>query len=98
MIYQKAAETYTKPLEYFLLQRNKEKALDDEEDDEDELVEGPTEKVTKEEMSNVTSENTGNNQPITQQQTNFPEDDILGMANNSLPNQNTANNCNKFFC
>jgi hypothetical protein len=77
IIYEKASETFTKPLEYFMLQRNKETAL--EEDDPEELVEGPVEKVTQDDIDGLRTPPA----PIPTQTTPNPQetilDDILGM-------------------
>jgi AP-4 complex subunit beta-1 len=87
IIYEKAGETFTKPLEYFMLQRNKETAL--EEDDPEELVEGPVEKVTQDDIDGLRTPPA----PAPTQTAPNPQetilDDILGM--DSHPQSGTPN-------
>jgi len=54
IIYEKPADLFTKAASYFLMQRNKEKALEDDENEEEiELVECPTETVTKDDIDGL---------------------------------------------
>lgn len=89
VIYEKSAETFIKPAEYFLQQRNKEKALEDD----DELIEGPTEQVSKEELEAVKAKPQQNNaSPVKNVTSNVEQEDILDMQNNqtttTAPNNN----------
>jgi hypothetical protein len=77
IIYEKAGETFTKPLEYFMLQRNKETAMEDE--DPEELIEGPVEKVTQDDINGLRSPPSPNPTQTTPNNQETVLDDILAM-------------------
>jgi len=72
VIYEKSAENFIKPAEYFMTQRNKEKALEDDDD----LVEGPTETVPADEIAAVKAKVQESTQATTK---NVQQEDILDM-------------------
>ena len=96
IIYEKAGETFTKPLEYFMLQRNKETAMED--DDPEELVEGPVEKVTQDDIDGLKSTPTQAQAQTTPNKQENMVDDILGMDTPSKATPNPTHSAIDSLC